>query len=51
MRRSLGECQEVVAVARHQQAVVLVRELEDSRICRFGSEDVAQPKDLMIEFA
>lgn len=51
MRLRLGELQEVVAIARHQQAVVPVRKLEDSRIGRFGRENVAQAKDLMTEFA
>ena len=51
MRLRLGELQEVVAIARHQQAVALVRKLEDSGIGRFGRKDVAQANDLMIEFA
>src|SRR6516225_8753992 len=46
-----GELEEVVTIARHQQAIVLVRKLENSWIGGVRREDVAQANDVMVQFS
>jgi hypothetical protein len=51
MRLTLGELQEIVTIASHQHAVVLVRKLNDGLIGSFRRKDLAQTNDFMVEFS
>jgi hypothetical protein len=50
MRLGLREFQEVVAVAREQQTIVVAGELENGRIDDFRGEHVAQTDNFVVEF-
>ena len=47
----LGELEKIVTIACHQEALALVRKLEDRWITRIMWEDVAQADDLMVQFS
>lgn len=47
MGLSLGQLDEVVTVAGHHQAVMVVRELQDERIGRLQRKHIAQPQEFV----
>jgi hypothetical protein len=47
----LGELEKVVTIARHQQALVLARKLENRCISGVQREDVAHADDVMVQFS
>jgi hypothetical protein len=51
MRLAFRQVNEVVTVARHHQAIAVVRELQDERICRLARKHVAQSQDFVTELS
>jgi hypothetical protein len=51
MGLSLRQFDEVVTIAGHHQAIVIVRELQDERIGRFPRKHIAQPQDFVTELS
>jgi len=49
MGLALGQLDEVVTVAGHHQASVVVRELQDERIGRLAGKHLAEPQDFVTE--
>lgn len=51
MGLSLGQLDEVVTVAGHDQAIVVVRELQDERVDRLPRKHIAQSQDFVAELS